>query len=199
MKRLLVVALLLFSCVLFLCVCLALTDVRGMYTGWNFTFGENDYDPPGATCENAGQSYEGNPFAGWPQQGRSWGDINFYYCAEDYYQIFGRTHWGIDIDATHREPLYATADAVVAWAYEDSNHGMGRNVKICTGGWCATYMHLDEWVVSQGQAVSRGQLLGYADNTGNSTGTHLHYQINHPAGFPVDPAPTMGAAIGGGL
>ena len=50
MKRLVVVTVLLFSCVVFLCVCFAFTDMRGMYTGWNFTFGESDYDPPGATC-----------------------------------------------------------------------------------------------------------------------------------------------------
>jgi murein DD-endopeptidase MepM/ murein hydrolase activator NlpD len=39
--------------------------------------------------------------------------------------------------------------------------------------------------------VYRGQALGKTDNTGNSTGPHLHYQINSPAAGAVDPAPTM--------
>lgn len=58
-------------------------------------------------------------------------------------------------------------------------------------GWKATYMHLHDLEVKVGDAVSRGQVLGHVDNTGNSSGPHLHYQINDPAGRPIDPAPAM--------
>ncbi len=185
------------GCLVMLCVCFSLISLSSCGEQWRFTFTthDDDYDPPGSTCENAGVSYPGNPFSGWPQQNRGWDDVTYYYCAEDYYQEFGRTHWGIDIAAYHREPVYATATATVVWAYQDAGYGMGKTVKLCNGGWCATYMHLDEWVVAAGQSVARGQVLGYADNTGFSTGTHLHYQINHPDGYAVDPAPTMGAAV----
>lgn len=150
-----------------------------------------DHDPPLATCDNGSVAYPDNPFFGWPIA-RSWTDINFYYCEERYYQIFHRIHWGIDIEANFREPVYATAAATVTRAAEDPTYGMGRNVKICTpAGWCATYMHLDGWAVSVGQTVLPGTLLGYADSTGFSTGHHLHYQINHPAGFPVNPIYTL--------
>ena len=184
------------GCLLFLCLCLSLISLQSCGDQLLFTVGQptSDYDPPGSTCDNAGVSYPDNPFSGWPQVGRWWPDVNFYYCAEDYFAFFGRTHWGIDINAYHGEPVVATASATVVWAYEDVVTGMGRTVKICTpAAWCATYMHLDTWIVGPGQAVVPGQVLGYADNTGFSTGTHLHYQINHPAGFAVDPAPTFGA------
>lgn len=58
-------------------------------------------------------------------------------------------------------------------------------------GWYATYMHLKDVEVEVGQIVLAGALLGHVDNSGNSTGSHLHYQINSPAGGAIDPAPTM--------
>jgi murein DD-endopeptidase MepM/ murein hydrolase activator NlpD len=181
------------SIAIFLCVCLSLMVVRGpgdQITN-TFTIGD-DYDPSGATCDNANVAYSDNPFSGWPAA-RGWGDINYFYCAADYYAEFGRTHWGVDIETYRGEPVFATASATVAWAYYDTVYGMGRTVKLCTpAGWCAIYMHLDGFAVIAGQQVQRGEVVGYADNTGFSTGDHLHYQINNPAGQPVDPGPTFG-------
>jgi len=57
--------------------------------------------------------------------------------------------------------------------------------------WKATYMHLLDITVGAGQRVKAGDMIGHVNNTGNSTGDHLHYQINGPDG-PVDPAPTFG-------
>ncbi len=146
---------------------------------------------PNATCGNAGVSYPGNPFSGWPQN-RSWGDVNYYYCDPAYEPIFGTTHWGVDIAAYHGEPVYATAEAFVVRVSNDDIWGMGKNIKICTStGWCAIYMHLTDWAVESGDTVSKGQVLGYANSTGNSTGNHLHYQIESPGGYTVDPAPTF--------
>lgn len=146
---------------------------------------------PQATCPNAGVSYADNPFSGWPQS-RSWGDVNYFYCDPAYEPIFGTTHWGIDIQAYHGEPVFATADAYVVRVSNDDTWGMGKNIKICTSsGWCAIYMHLTDWAVSANDSVVRGQVLGYANSTGNSTGDHLHYQIESPAGYTVDPAPTF--------
>lgn len=39
------------------------------------------------------------------------------------------------------------------------------------------YAHLDEVVVHNGQSVKEGQLVGYADSTGNSTGNHVHMEV----------------------
>jgi len=57
--------------------------------------------------------------------------------------------------------------------------------------WKATYMHLLDVTVAAGQTVQAGEVIGHVNNTGNSTGDHLHYQINGPEGA-VDPAATFG-------
>jgi len=62
-----------------------------------------------------------------------------------------------------------------------------------TTGWRVTYMHLQDVLVDAGSLVLRGEVLGHVDNTGNSTGNHLHYQINGPGEIgAVDPAVTFG-------
>ena len=192
--------------IFFLCICLSLIQAPNVSDHGSFSSGSNDNPnppllpsvtpgditaPATATCPNAGVSYPDNPFSGWPIN-RSWGDINYYYCDPVYEEEFGRKHWGVDIEAYDGEPVYATADGLVIRASNDLVWGMGKNIKFCTStGWCAVYMHLTDWAVQAGDSVVKGQLLGYADNTGFSTGPHLHYQIETPAGYTVDPVPTL--------
>jgi len=68
------------------------------------------------------------------------------------------------------------------------------DIEICEEtGWFAIYMHLLDVTVVAGDRLKRGDVIGHIDNTGNSTGDHLHYQINGPNGA-VDPAPSMAAS-----
>jgi murein DD-endopeptidase MepM/ murein hydrolase activator NlpD len=54
-------------------------------------------------------------------------------------------------------------------------------------GFSSLYMHMTHYVVSVGQTVSAGQLLGYVGSTGVSTGPHLHFSITYN-GTHVNPA-----------
>lgn len=74
-----------------------------------------------------------------------------------------------------------------------TEHGGDTEAEECwlDNGWHATYMHLKDIEVEVGQIVHAGETLGHVDNTGNSTGSHLHYQLNSPSAGAVDPAPTM--------
>jgi murein DD-endopeptidase MepM/ murein hydrolase activator NlpD len=61
-------------------------------------------------------------------------------------------------------------------------------------GWKASYFHLKDTAVAVDDLVEYGDVLGWIDNTGNSTGPHLHYQINTPPDQgekAIDPAPAM--------
>lgn len=52
-------------------------------------------------------------------------------------------------------------------------------------GYQVHYMHMSSKVVKEGDIVKQGQMLGKIGNTGCSTGTHLHFQINNYAGKPI--------------
>ena len=97
-----------------------------------------------------------------------------------------RMHNGIDMACPAGTPIYATrAGTVTRTAYQAS--GAGNYVSINhLDGFASIYMHMTHYVVSQGQNVAQGQLIGYVGNTGISTGDHLHFGISY-AGTYVNP------------
>lgn len=103
-----------------------------------------------------------------------------------------RPHTGVDIGCTkdfYRQPIYAVADGVVTGANSaQKGKSAGNYITIDHGGgWKTQYMHLDQMVVSKGQQVSAGCLIGYMGHTGGNADqknpsmgidiTHLHYEI----------------------
>lgn len=52
-------------------------------------------------------------------------------------------------------------------------------------GYQVHYMHMSLKTVKVGDIVTQGQAIGKIGNTGCSTGTHLHFQINNYAGDPI--------------
>jgi murein DD-endopeptidase MepM/ murein hydrolase activator NlpD len=58
------------------------------------------------------------------------------------------------------------------------------------GGWRTEYMHLDSILVGKGP-VSKGQIIGTMGNTGNSSGTHLHFTVRKE-GKKLDPLLVFG-------
>ncbi|MBQ6999574.1 MAG: peptidoglycan DD-metalloendopeptidase family protein [Oscillospiraceae bacterium] len=97
-----------------------------------------------------------------------------------------RMHNGIDMACAQGTPIYATrAGKVTRTAYQAG--GAGNYVSINhLDGFSSVYMHMTHYVVSAGQTVSQGQLIGYVGNTGLSTGPHLHFGISY-AGTYVNP------------
>lgn len=97
-------------------------------------------------------------------------------------------HKGIDIVSYRGCPVYAVADGVIEenWI---RNRIYGKMIVVKHSfGYQSIYAHLRNSIVREGQTVKKGQLIGYMGNSGLSTGTHLHFQINlnHVA---VDPQP----------
>jgi murein DD-endopeptidase MepM/ murein hydrolase activator NlpD len=90
---------------------------------------------------------------------------------------WGTLHPGIDLAAPYGTPYYAAHAGVVTLAAWDS--GYGNCVRVDVGGGIETvYGHASRLLVAQGQKVQAGQVLGLVGSTGDSTGNHLHFEIN---------------------
>ena len=100
-----------------------------------------------------------------------------------------RGHKGVDLAAPTGTPVYATADGLVSRANWFSSYG--KYISIEHGAALQTrFAHLSEIVVSEGEKVKKGDLIGYVGSTGRSTGPHLHYEVRVD-GVAVDPSPYM--------
>lgn len=105
---------------------------------------------------------------------------------------WGRLHAGQDYAAAVGTPLRAMNSGTVKYA--GTMDGYGNVVDIVyADGTMSRYGHMDSISVSVGQAVSSGQVVGAAGNTGRSTGPHLHLEIHPGGGGAVDPAPWLAA------
>ena len=99
---------------------------------------------------------------------------------------YNRMHNGIDMACAQGTPIYATRAGKVTTASYQAG-GAGYYVSINhLDGFSSIYMHMTHFVVSAGQCVSQGQLIGYVGSTGISTGPHLHFGISY-AGSYVNP------------
>lgn len=95
-------------------------------------------------------------------------------------------HLGIDIDGETGDAVYAADNGVVVYAGWN-NWGYGNVVVINHGNsWQTLYAHLSAISVGCGQSVFQGSVIGAIGSTGNSTGSHLHFEMMH-AGGKVNP------------
>lgn len=100
-------------------------------------------------------------------------------------QEFHDHHCGIDFAIPVGTPIMTSMSGKVTYAGWD-DRGYGNLVIVEHGNYKTYYAHLEEIPVEVGQIVTRGQVIGYSGNTGNSSGPHLHYEIRIN-NIPVDP------------
>ena len=90
-----------------------------------------------------------------------------------------KMHNGVDMAAAQGTPLYAAKSGKVTTASYQAG-GAGYYVSINHGdGFSSIYMHMTHFIVSPGQYVTAGQVIGYVGSTGGSTGPHLHFGISY--------------------
>lgn len=116
-------------------------------------------------------------------------------------------HNGLDLSAKRWQPVYAAREGVVNEVSTEEARGLGIGLFHdfgVNGCWRTRYWHLAALEVHIGDKVSTGQLIGYADNTGYSSGDHLHFEVkrvspddmdiyNYDNGYfgAVDPCPLL--------
>lgn len=112
---------------------------------------------------------------------------------EEITSVFGEprgnhTHAGVDYKAPEGTPVYSiTGGTVVRKNWNTSYNGYC--VEIDFGGYSEIFLHLSsvDNSIAPGVAIAVGQQVGEVGNTGVSTAPHLHYQINGPDDYAIDP------------
>lgn len=123
------------------------------------------------------------PVVWWPLDSvavtGAWGNSPAYYA-----QFGQRGHNGIDLAASLGTPVYAADSGRVlmeGWNTSWSGVAGGISVIIQHGWGYSGYAHLNTTIIDAGQAVSKGQLIGYSGMTGVGTGPHLHFETFPPS------------------
>ncbi len=89
---------------------------------------------------------------------------------------FSKTHNGLDIAGAYGTEIVAAEDGCVVSA--EYHYSWGNNVLIeFDDTYTLRYAHLTKMIVSPGEYVVAGQVIGYMGNTGYSFGNHLHFEI----------------------
>jgi len=105
----------------------------------------------------------------------------------------GRPHKSIDMAVPSGTPVYSPANGRVVSARDTSPNACGGFIKIDHANLVTKFCHLRKWVVSVGQYVKQGDLIGYTGGgrsdpyRGRSTGPHLHYEILNKEGLALNP------------
>jgi murein DD-endopeptidase MepM/ murein hydrolase activator NlpD len=114
----------------------------------------------------------------WPVSGRVIADFGA--------NANGGKNDGINIAAAWGTPIHASAAGTVSYAGSElKDYGNLVLVKH-SGGYTTAYAHAERLVVSRGDLVTRGQVIGYAGQTGDVSTPQLHFEIRS-ATTPVNP------------
>lgn len=120
--------------------------------------------------------YLAAPFEGRRRITQQWGENPEYYRQFAPGGVPLRGHNGLDFALPEGARLFAVdRGRVVEIGFDRA--GYGRYIKLVHRWGESLYAHMQAFTVESGAAVERGQVIGYADNTGLSTGPHLHFAI----------------------
>lgn len=146
------------------------TYVQTVMKYYNEYLQQSTLDPSVPPTGNNGETSEFGFI--WPCPGTTaitsyWGD--------------GRGHKGLDVAGAdcYGKPIVAVQDGTVTWANHSGwGGGYGLGAYISHGNGISTrYAHMSSCLVTEGQKVTQGQVIGYIGNSGDSYGAHLHFEV----------------------
>ena len=97
-----------------------------------------------------------------------------------------RFHQGVDLAGPSGTPIVASRSGVVTTATYSSSAGYYVTINH-QDGFETKYLHMTHYIVSAGDSVTAGQVIGYMGSTGVSTGSHLHFSVLYNGQY-VNPA-----------
>jgi murein DD-endopeptidase MepM/ murein hydrolase activator NlpD len=103
---------------------------------------------------------------------------------------WGTSHLGVDIAGVFGSPIRAVTDGVVIEAGPASGFGLWVRI-LHSDGTISVYGHMDSITTKEGARVKAGDQIARMGNRGQSTGTHLHFEIWEASGRKIDPQPWL--------
>jgi murein DD-endopeptidase MepM/ murein hydrolase activator NlpD len=104
--------------------------------------------------------------------------------------LWSHCHTGLDFAAPSGTPIHAIAAGTVTSAGYDGAYG-NQTIVTLDDGTEVWYCHQTSYLVSKGERVVPGQVIGSVGSTGNVTGPHVHIEVRPGGGDPVDPDAAM--------
>lgn len=113
-----------------------------------------------------------------------------------YRPLYLNGHKGVDLRAKHGQPIYSASEGYVDSIDADPRSGLDVRVVTVEGSekYRCIYEHLLGYQPKKGDKIAIGDLIGWADNTGWSSGDHLHFQFEkwtNNSWWAIDPMPFM--------
>lgn len=123
----------------------------------------------------------------WPVQG----SISSRFCESRSWEA---CHPGIDVAVPSGTAVLAAADGRVSLTQPEATSGGYGNFTCLAhaDGISTCYAHQARILVTVGQFVRQGQVIGISDCTGRCYGPHLHFEVRRADGTPICPAPYLG-------
>ena len=87
-------------------------------------------------------------------------------------------HYGIDIAAKQGTKIKSSGSGIVTMAEDDLYYTGGTIIMDHGHGISTIYSHLENVLVSVGDQVNQGDIIGTVGSTGRSTGPHLDFRVN---------------------
>jgi len=87
-------------------------------------------------------------------------------------------HYGIDIAANQGTMILSSGTGIVTMAEDDLYYTGGTIIMDHGHGISTIYSHLENILVSVGDRINKGDVIGTVGSTGRSTGPHLDFRIN---------------------
>jgi murein DD-endopeptidase MepM/ murein hydrolase activator NlpD len=121
----------------------------------------------------------------WPVQGHIISDFGT--------TTSGQRNDGINIAAALGTPIRSAADGVVSYCGNELK-SYGNLILIRhENGYVTAYAHAESILVNRGDRVAKGQIIGYAGETGDVRQPQLHFEIRHDTA-PINPRPLLVAS-----
>lgn len=121
-------------------------------------------------------------------------------------QAYSSSHLGIDIvsGSYSADYIIAHSDGTVMWSQTGQSNAQGSTGNTSYGnclkilhsnGYRTLYAHLSVVYFSTGDTVKKGDVIGYMGNTGNSYGTHLHFEVRNTSDSRINPTSYLTSSL----